>query len=103
MKGRYIAIACILACFLIIPLSSLSPGIASAQEMGGQQVTNGTINVDPTQPVSFSWAPFMDTYKYEFVLAKDAAMTQIIVAFDVTTTAYEYRARWITAPITSGG
>jgi hypothetical protein len=85
MKFRYVA-----AVFLIITLSGSLPGIASAQETGGQQVTNGAINLDPTKPMSFSWSPSMDTTKYEFALARDAAMTQIIVLVDVTAPTYEY-------------
>jgi hypothetical protein len=44
----------------------------------------------PTKPASFSWSPFKDTTKYKFVLAKDAAMTQVVKEVEVTTTAYEY-------------
>ncbi len=44
----------------------------------------------PVKPLSFSWSPFKETTKYKFVLAKDAAMTQIVKEADVTTTAYEY-------------
>jgi len=42
------------------------------------------------EPVSFSWSPFKETTKYKFVLATDAAMTQIVKEAEVTTTAYEY-------------
>jgi hypothetical protein len=44
----------------------------------------------PVQPVSFSWSPFKETTKYKFVLASDAAMTQVVKEAEVTTTAYEY-------------
>jgi hypothetical protein len=44
----------------------------------------------PVQPVSFSWSPFKETTKYKFVLASDAAMTQIVKEAEVTTTAFEY-------------
>jgi len=44
----------------------------------------------PTQPASFSWSPFKETTKYKFVLAKDAAMTQVVKEVEATTTAYEY-------------
>jgi hypothetical protein len=50
---------------------------------------NGCIGC-PVQPASFSWSPFKDTMKYKFVLAKDAAMTQIVAEAEVPTTAYEY-------------
>jgi hypothetical protein len=42
------------------------------------------------KPVSFTWSPLKDTTKYRFVLAKDAAMTQVVKEAEVTTTAYGY-------------
>ncbi len=51
---------------------------------------NGCI-ICPVRPASFSWSPYKDTTKYRFVLAKDAAMTQVVVQATVATTAYEYR------------
>ncbi len=50
---------------------------------------NGGLGI-PVKPVSFSWSPFKETTKYKFVLAKDAAMTQVVKEADVTTTAFEY-------------
>lgn len=50
---------------------------------------NGAINC-PVSPVAFSWSPFQETTKYKFVLARDAAMTQVVVETEVTTTAYDY-------------
>jgi len=44
----------------------------------------------PVQPASFSWSPFKETSKYKFVLATDAAMTQVVTEAEVTTTAFEY-------------
>ena len=44
----------------------------------------------PVKPASFSWSPFKETTKYKFVLATDAAMTQIVKEAEVTTTAFEY-------------
>jgi len=44
----------------------------------------------PVKPASFSWSPFKGTAKYKFVLAKDAAMTQLVKEATVTTTAFEY-------------
>jgi hypothetical protein len=40
--------------------------------------------------MSFSWTPFKDTIRYRFQLAKDAAMTQLVVQDDTFTTAYQY-------------
>jgi hypothetical protein len=44
----------------------------------------------PVKPVSFSWSPFKETTKYKFVLAKDAAMTQVVREAEVPTPAYGY-------------
>ncbi len=44
----------------------------------------------PVKPVSFTWSPLKDTTKYRFVLAEDAAMTQVVKEAEVTTTAYGY-------------
>jgi len=44
----------------------------------------------PVSPVLFSWSPFINTAKYKFVLAKDAALTDIVVEAEVANTAYEY-------------
>ena len=51
---------------------------------------NGCIGC-PTSPASFSWSPFKDTTKYKFVLAKDAALTDVLADAEVATTAYEYQ------------
>jgi hypothetical protein len=42
------------------------------------------------KPASFSWSPFRDTRKYRFVLAKNAALTDIIVDAEVPTDSYSY-------------
>src|SRR4030043_1909480 len=39
---------------------------------------------------AFSWSPMFKTAKYEFVLAKDAALQQVIVKTNVPLTAYMY-------------
>jgi hypothetical protein len=51
---------------------------------------NNGLNACPVKPVSFSWSPLNDTTKYRFVLAKDAAMTQVVKEVEVPTTAYNY-------------
>ena len=66
-----------------LPVSNLSYGLQSVFP------NNGRSNC-PVKPVSFSWSPSTDTTKYRFILAEDAAMTQIIKEATVTTTAYEY-------------
>lgn len=40
---------------------------------------------------AFSWSPMFQTTKYQFTLAKDAALTQIVHETEVSTTAYEYK------------
>jgi len=44
----------------------------------------------PVKPVSFSWSPFRDAQRYRFVMAKNAAMTDIVVDAEVPTTGYNY-------------
>jgi hypothetical protein len=39
---------------------------------------------------SFSWSPMPETTKYEFVLAKDTALQQVIVKTNVPSTSYTY-------------
>jgi hypothetical protein len=50
--------------------------------------TYGSINV--TTSPGFSWSAMPKTTKYEFILAKDAALQQIIVKAEVSTTSYLY-------------
>ncbi len=47
----------------------------------------------PVSSVAFSWTPFKDSTEYEFVLARDSAMTEIIVQQSLPTTAYRYGGR----------
>jgi len=65
------------------PASSPSYGLQSLYP------NNGRGNC-PAKPASFAWSPFKDTTKYRFVLAEDAAMTQVVKDTEVATTAYEY-------------
>jgi hypothetical protein len=44
----------------------------------------------PVKPASFSWTPFKETTKYKFVLAKDAAMTQVVTQAEVPTTTFDH-------------
>jgi len=44
----------------------------------------------PVKPASFSWSLFQGATKYKFILAKDSAMSDIIVEADVPATAYTY-------------
>ena len=45
---------------------------------------------DVSRSPSFSWSPMPKTTKYEFVLAKDAALQQVIVKTNVPMTSYMY-------------
>lgn len=51
---------------------------------------NNGLNIYPVKPVSFIWSPLNDTTKYSFVLARDAAMTEVVKEAVVNTTAYSY-------------
>ncbi len=42
------------------------------------------------KPASFSWSPYRDTQKYRFVLARNAAMTDVVVDTEAPTTSYIY-------------
>ena len=85
MNIRFLA-ACFISCLIIISFGSLT-GAVFAQ--GG----NGQTNVDPTKPMTFSWSPYKETTKYRFVLASDAAMTQIVVEAEVAGTEYVYNGK----------
>ena len=65
------------------PASTSSYGLQSLYPNNGG-------NSCPVKPASFAWSPFKGTTKYRFVLAEDAAMTQVVKETEVTTTAYDY-------------
>lgn len=44
----------------------------------------------PVQSVPFTWAPYKETTKYRFTLARDDGLTDPIVITEVTTTSYLY-------------
>ena len=67
-------------------------GLPTAHSYYGLQLLspdNGCLGC-AVQPAVFSWSPFQDTEKYRFVLARDAAMTNVIVETEVPTTSYSY-------------
>jgi hypothetical protein len=47
----------------------------------------------PVSSIAFSWTPFKGATEYELVLAKDPALTDIIVRENLPTTAYRYGGR----------
>jgi hypothetical protein len=72
---------------------TVEPGTQTSATSYGIQPTspaNGT-NAYPITQASFNWTPLMDTTKYRFLLAKDAALTEVIADAVVTTTAYNYQ------------
>ena len=71
---------------------TVKPGTQIASTSYGIQpiYPNNGLNTSPIKSVSFSWSPLNDTTEYRFVLAKDAAMTQVLADANVTTTAYNY-------------
>ena len=42
------------------------------------------------KPASFSWSPWKEANKYEFVLGKDPEFKQVVITANPTTSAYEY-------------
>ena len=53
---------------------------------------HGTSNI-PVSSATFSWTPFKGVTEYELVLAKDSALTDIVVRESLPTTAYRYGGR----------
>ena len=47
----------------------------------------------PVSFIAFSWTPFKESTEYKFILAKDSALTDIIVEENLPTTAYKYNGR----------
>jgi hypothetical protein len=71
--------------FTVKPCSSVEePHIAPILEVP----QSGTQDV-PRSP-SFSWIGFPETTKYEFTLAKDANLSEIIISEQLPTPAYQY-------------
>jgi len=66
------------------PVSTASYGLQPIYPNNGQVAC-------PIKSASFSWSPMADTTKYRFVLAKDAAMTQVVIEDITDTTAYSYQ------------
>jgi len=66
----------------------------AASHLGAQALRpeHGACTV-PISFVAFSWTPFKETTEYKFLLARDSALTDIIVEEYVPTTAYKYNGR----------
>jgi len=71
---------------------TIGSGLPASNPSYGPQLIypNNACTGYEVKPAYFAWSPFKDITKYKFVLAKDAAMTQLVKETDVTTTAYEY-------------
>jgi hypothetical protein len=68
------------------------PILPSPPSSNGVQImspANGSMGI-PVNSASFSWAPYKETTKYKFDLAKDAAMTQIVKEAETSTDTYLY-------------
>jgi hypothetical protein len=44
----------------------------------------------PVKSVPFTWSPIKDTTSYQFILARDAGLADIVITAKVNTTAYVY-------------
>jgi len=69
-----------------LPVTSLHLG---AQALKPAHCASNT----PVSFAAFSWTPFKDSTEYNFVLAKDSALRDIIVQESLPTTAYKYNGR----------
>jgi hypothetical protein len=71
---------------------TVGSGLPASTPSYGLQPTypNNGCGSCPVKPASFTWSPLKNTTRYRFVLAEDAAMTQVVKEAKVTTTAYEY-------------
>ncbi|MCJ7516002.1 MAG: hypothetical protein MUO89_08605 [Dehalococcoidia bacterium] len=74
---------------------SIKAGLPVVSPYLGAQALNPEhgANDIPASFVAFSWTPFKDATEYQFILAKDSALTEIIVQESLPTTAYRYSGR----------
>jgi len=65
--------------------------IVNTQYSGVQLLSpsNGCLGCK-VKPASFSWSPWKEATKYEFVLAKNSEMTEVVKQATTTTTSYEF-------------
>jgi hypothetical protein len=74
---------------------SIKAGLPVVSPHSGAQAlkpAHGAGNI-PVSSIAFSWTPFKGVTEYELVLAKDPALTDIIVRENLPTTAYRYGGR----------
>jgi hypothetical protein len=63
----------------------------TSQHLGPTLLQPPNFCTDCSSSPAFSWSPMAKTTEYEFILATDAAFTQVVDKAIVTTTSYEYR------------
>jgi hypothetical protein len=71
---------------------SVKPGFIVNTPYYGVQLLapdNGCVSCK-VKPASFSWSPWKEATRYEFVLAKDTGFTKVIKQATTSTTGYEY-------------
>jgi len=74
---------------------SIKAGLPVVSPYPGAQALKPAHGADsiPVSSIAFSWTPFKGVTEYELVLAKDPALTDIIVRENLPTTAYRYGGR----------
>ena len=74
---------------------SIKAGLPVVSPYLGAQALNPIHDADniPISFIAFSWTPFKEATEYNFVLATDSALTDIIVQESLPTTAYRYSGR----------
>ena len=74
---------------------SIKAGLPVVSPYPGAQALNPIHDADNihVSSIAFSWTSFKETTEYEFVLARDSALTDIIVQESLPTTAYRYVGR----------
>jgi hypothetical protein len=73
----------------ITGISSTGPPVHSGLPIQLLSPNNGSLGCPVDHP-SFSWSPYRETTKFKFLLAKDAAMTQVVKEAEVTDKSYDY-------------
>ena len=74
---------------------SIKAGVPVTSPYLGAQALKPTHDASntPVSFIAFSWAPFKETTEYNFVLAEDSALENVIVQENLPTTAYKYNGR----------
>lgn len=72
---------------------AIKPGFITTTPVQGIELLNPKSGCSgcAIKPTAFSWTPYKEANKYEFVLAKDPAFMQVVKKAITTSTAYEYK------------